>query len=111
VENTAEYETAATGQMRLARQVVTRTTKATDGTVVSQVDTFEPNAPGRVGPADAPPQLIKRQVIENKPTPTGTVQSISAAFPSPDDPGKVGPLRFAEETVCTGDCGKSEAKK
>jgi hypothetical protein len=111
VENAAEYETAATGQMRLARQVVTRSAKQADGTVVSEIDTFEPNAPGRVGPAGDTPQLVKRQVIENKPTPTGSGQVISAAFPNPNDAGKVGPLRFAEQTVCTGTCGKAEAKK
>jgi hypothetical protein len=111
VENAAEFDTSATGQMQLARQVVTRTANAADGTIVSEVDTFETSGPGRVGPAEGPPQLTKRQVIENKPTPTGSVQTISSAFPSPNDPGKVGPLRFGEQTVCTGDCGKSATKK
>jgi hypothetical protein len=110
IENVAEYETAATGQMQLMRQVVTRAVTAPDGVSRREVDTFEPSTAGRAAAAGAAPQLTKRQIIETRPTPTGTVETISAAFPLESDPGRVGALRQVEQNVCTGDCGKTAKK-
>jgi hypothetical protein len=94
-ENVAEYESAATGQMRLMRQ----TTAKVDPGGTRQVNLFLPDAEGK-------PTLSQQQVIEKRETPNGTVETTTVRLASPNDPGKLGPARKVEETVCTGNCGR-----
>jgi hypothetical protein len=94
-ENTAEYETASTGQMRLMRQ----STAQVEPTGTRQVTVYLPDAEGKM-------TLSQQQVIQKTETPNGTVESTTVRFAQPSDPGKLGPARKVEETVCTGDCGR-----
>ena len=94
-ENSAEYESASTGQMRLMRQSTTQIEPG--GT--RQVTLFLPDAEGKL-------KLTQQQMIERSETPSGTVESTTVRFASPNDPGKLGPARKVEETVCTGICGR-----
>jgi hypothetical protein len=101
IENAAEYESASTGQMRLMRQVVTKSDAAR-----TEVDVFEPQSAGRAVSSDMKPQLTKRQVIERIPRDNGIVESISVQFPVANDPNRLTPLQKVEELVCQGDCGR-----
>jgi hypothetical protein len=101
IENAAEYESASTGQMRLARQTVTR---AEPGR--TEVDLFELQAPGQAAAPDSVPQLTKRQVIERSASPKGVTETISVQFPLANDRSRLSELRKVEEVVCQGDCGQ-----
>jgi hypothetical protein len=96
-ENLAEYESASTGQIRLMRKSTTLIEPA--GT--RQVTVYLPDAEGKM-------QLSQQQMIEKTSTPTGTMEITSVRFAIPSDPGKLGPVRKVEETVCMGTCGRSQ---
>jgi hypothetical protein len=106
VENVAEFEAVATGQMQLSRQIVSHTTKSADGSTRMQMDVFEPAPPGKAQAPGAPPQIVRRQVVETRETPSGTVQTVSSAFPRASNPESLGPITQVEKSVCSGDCGK-----
>lgn len=95
VENVAEYESASTGQMAIMRQ----TTATIDPGGTRQVTTYLPDAQGNL-------TLSRQQLIEKKETPAGYTETTIVRFASPNDPGKLGPPRKAEEIVCTGTCGR-----
>jgi len=95
-ENTVEYESAFTGQMKLMRQSVAQI----DPNGTREVTVYLPNTEGKL-------TLSQQQVIEKKETPAGVTETTTVRFASPNDPGKLGPARKAEETVCTGPCGRT----
>ncbi len=95
-ENTVEYESASTGQMKLMRQSVAQI----DPNGTREVTVYLPNTEGKL-------TLSQQQVIEKKETPAGVTETTTVRFASPNDPGKLGPARKAEETVCTGPCGRT----
>lgn len=90
-ENVVEYESASTGQMRLVRQ----TTALIEPGGTRQVTVYLPDAEGKM-------KLSQQQRIEKRTTPTGTTETTTVRFAIPSDPGKLGPARKVEETVCTG---------
>jgi hypothetical protein len=92
-ENTLEYETASTGEMRLVRQ----TTARIEPSGTREQTVYVPNTEGKL-------TLFKQQIIETKETGNGSVQTTKVRLALPSDPGKLGPARKAEEIVCTGDC-------
>jgi hypothetical protein len=96
-ENTAEYEAATTGQMRLMRQ----STAQVEPTGTRQVTVYLPDPEGKL-------VLSQQQVIQKTETPEGTVETTTVRFAQANDPGKLGPARKVEETVCTGDCGRTK---
>jgi hypothetical protein len=97
VENASEYESVSTGQMRLKRQLVTRSEGAR-----TEVDIFEQPA----GKAGAAPQLVRRQITEREARPDGAVDKISVQMASPNNPNQLGEVRKVEEVACLGDCSK-----
>jgi hypothetical protein len=101
VENSADYESASAGQMRLIRQTVTRYDPAR-----TEVEVFERAVAGRATSHDSTPQLTKRQVIERNTRPDGVTESISVQFPLANDPRRLTPLQKVEEIVCDGHCGQ-----
>lgn len=107
VENTAEYESSSTGQMRLLRQTVARSESSANGSARAEVDVFEP-APGRAVSADAKPQLTRRQIIEKEARPDGATETVSVRFALPNEPNRLGDMRKVEEIVCSGDCGQKK---
>jgi hypothetical protein len=94
-ENTAEYEFSATGHMRLSRQSTTRE----EPTGSREVTLYLPDAEGKLA-------LAQQQTIEKKETPGGAIETTVVRFADPNNPGRLGPARKAEQTVCTGECGK-----
>jgi hypothetical protein len=96
-ENVAEYESASTGQMRLARQSTARVEPGGS----REVTVYVPNAEGKM-------TLFQQQSIQKKETPGGAVETTIVRLADPNNPGRLGPARKAEETVCTGDCGKAK---
>jgi hypothetical protein len=105
-ENAAEYESAATGQMRLVRQTVTRAEALAGGSLRTEIETFEPQTAGRAVSGAAKPQLASRQISERTIKGNGTVEAVSVQFALPNEPNRLGELRKVAETVCTGDCGQ-----
>ena len=83
-ENRAEYD-AITGQMRLVRQIVTRT----DGDR-TEVEVFTPT------------QLLQRQIVEKTRTGGGVTSVVSVQLP--DAYGRLSTPRVVEETTCRGQC-------
>ena len=96
-ENIAEYEGASTGQMRLARQSTARV----DPTGSREVTVYLPDPQGKM-------TLFQQQSIQRKETPAGVVETTVVRLADPNNPGRLGPARKAEETVCTGECGKAK---
>jgi hypothetical protein len=95
-ENTAEYESASIGQMKLMRQ----STAKVDPTGTREVYIYLPNPEGKL-------TLSQQQVIEKKETQAGVTETTVVRFALPSDPGKLGPSRKVEESVCTGSCGRA----
>jgi hypothetical protein len=104
VENQAEYEAATSGQMRLVRQTVSRTTSSGSGASTTEIDVFEPAIPGRAPNPEDRPKLTRQQIVERSTVPGGTVETLSVRFVDPSSPGRLGPVRKVEETTCKGEC-------
>ena len=96
-ENVAEYEAASTGQMRLMRQ----STAQIEPTGTRQETIYLPDAQGNM-------ELWQQKVIQRKETSSGAVETTTVRFADANDPGKLGPARKVEETICTGDCGRAK---
>jgi hypothetical protein len=97
-ENVAEWESAATGAMRLMRQ----STAHVEPGGSREVNVYIPDAQGKL-------TLFQQQTIAKKETPGGTVETTVVRFADPNNAGRLGPARKAEEVVCTGECGKKAA--
>jgi hypothetical protein len=105
LENDASYLVQNNGRLELVRQKVTRSMKAADGSEHKEVDVFEPAFAGRVtSETDTQPKLREQQVIERRPSASGSVESLSVRRPLPSDPSKLGNLQKVGETICTGEC-------
>jgi len=96
-----EYESASTGSLMLSRQMVTRTVKEGDKER-QEVSIYGINAPGST--ANGGLKLREVQVIEKKPSGSGSVETFSIRRPVIGDNKTLGPLEKISETVCTGKC-------
>jgi hypothetical protein len=105
-EDTAEYESATTGEVRLVRKTLTRAKSLADGSVLTETEVFEPQSAGKAGTSKTEPKLASRQIVERRVRGDGIVESVSVQFALPNEPNRLGELRKVEETVCTGDCGR-----
>lgn len=104
VENATFYEAQSPGQMQLLRQTLTTTTKSPDGSEMAVTDVYEPQLPGRAGPAGGEPKLREQRVVGRTSGPDGAVETVSVRRSNPSNPGTLGNLIKVQETVCTGDC-------
>jgi len=102
-DNTAEYEIGPQGTLQLHNQSVATTITRPDGTKDSVVNLFGRNAPGNVD-SDGKLKLFEQQIIEQKPRPGGTVETLSVRRPSVSDPSTLGPTQQISETTCKGKC-------
>lgn len=105
VVKSALYEPIGGAQMSLSRQSVSTTTKAADGTEVTNIDYYAPAAPGVARPNGSSPQLYEQDTVTRKKAADGSVvETMSARQSSIGDPGQLGSPRTISETVCTGKC-------
>ena len=104
-ESTAIYEPGMTGQLELARQNVSATSKRADGSEITETSLFAAAVDGRVRENGGAQQLQEQQIREKKAAADGSVvETVSIRRPSISDPNKLGPAQKIAETVCTGKC-------
>jgi hypothetical protein len=104
-EDTAFYEPDPTGQLALARQTVSTTTKNPDGSQLTEVNLYAKGADGIVQDNRAPQQIKEQQIISREKGPGGAiVEKLSVRRPTLADPTHLGPVQKISETVCTGKC-------
>jgi hypothetical protein len=107
-EDLAQFQPGATGAMQLINQTVTRSAKAADGSVTTEVDLYTTALPGRPLEANARPRLREQQVIERRRISgqaSAVRETVSVRRPSPDDPARLaGPPQVISESVCQGAC-------
>jgi hypothetical protein len=101
----AFYEPGLSGDLQLARQTVTDTTKRPDGSEVTEVNLYARSIPGVVQSGGAPEQLQEQQLISRAKGPGDTVvETVSIRRPTISDPALLGSLQKLSETVCKGKC-------
>jgi hypothetical protein len=104
-ETTANYEPGVAGQLQLASQTETTSTKRPDGTEVIQTNLFAQTVAGRLQENTAAMRIKEQQIVERRTNPDGSVvETLSVRRPSTSDPNRLGELQKLSETVCTGKC-------
>jgi hypothetical protein len=104
-ETTANYEPGVTGQLQLASQSESTTTKQPDGKEVIQTNLFAHTVVGQIQAENAPMRVKEQQLVERRTNPDGSVvETLSVRRPSMADPGRLGDLQKISETVCKGKC-------
>ena len=94
-----------TGQLKLARQSVSTTSKRSDGTEVTEVNLFARAVDGRLQDNESPQQIKEQQIIERRKRADGAVvEALSVRRPAMSDPKRLGELKQVSETVCRGKC-------
>jgi hypothetical protein len=97
-ENVSEFEAASTGHMRLARQSSIRV----EPNGSREVTVYLPTPEGKMA-------LFQQQTTARSVEPGGTMETTFIRLADPNNPGRLGPARKAEEVICTGDCAKTKA--
>jgi hypothetical protein len=103
-DNTSEYEVGSSGSLALHSQTVAHSTKRADGSQISEVDIFGKAVPGTIGASDSGLKLQERDVVERRPSGSGSVEIVSAQRPTISDPGVLGPIQVISQKTCTGAC-------
>ena len=111
-ENAAEYEIGPSGELRLHSQKVQNTVKRPDGTEDVQVAIYGQQVAGIVGSFDSGKlSLTEQQHIERRKTSGDTVvETVEVQRPSLADPSRLGPPKQLSETICKGQCDKTEGQ-
>jgi len=105
VENTALYEPRDSAKLELSRQSVTKTTTASDGSEVAEVNLYRPAVPGVAQSTGSSQQLYEQQIVSRSKGPGDTVvETLSVRRPTVSDPNHLGGLQKISETVCSGKC-------
>jgi hypothetical protein len=104
-ETTANYEPGVTGQLQLASQSESTSTKRPDGSEVIQTNLYAHTVTGRLQENNAPMRVKEQQIVERRVNPDGSVvETLSVRRPSISDPNRLGELQKLSETVCKGKC-------
>jgi hypothetical protein len=104
-DTAANYEPGVNGQLRLASQSESVTTKQPDGTELIQTNLYTQTVVGRLQDNDAPMRIKEQQIVERRAKPDGSVvETLSVRRPSMSDPNRLGDLQKLSETVCKGKC-------
>ena len=104
-ESTANYEPGVTGQLALASQTESVSTKQPNGTETTQVNMFAHTVAGQLQDNSAKMRVLEQQVIERRTNSDGSVaETLSVRRPSMGDPNRLGELQKISETVCKGKC-------
>jgi hypothetical protein len=106
IKQVDEFESATTGSLTLAKQIVSTTAVSASGAETTVSDVYGPAAPGR--PSTGQLQLRERQIVEKSPTAGGAVESFSVQRPAADGSGRLGQPVKISETVCTGKCAAAK---
>ena len=107
IDNSAEYEIGARGELRLHGQKVQKTLKRPDGSEDVQVDIFGQNVAGRAGSVESNSLKLQEQdIIERRRVaPNTVVETLSLRRTSIADSNTLGPLQEISQTTCRGKCG------
>lgn len=110
--NVANYELNFTGRMEMMRQQAGTTTKAADGSEISEVNLYAVAPYGLARDQRNEGQKLKeQQIIVRTPGTGGTVvESTSVRRPTFADQSKLGAPVKISETVCTGKCDAPPAR-
>jgi hypothetical protein len=104
-ETTARYEPGVTGQLQLASQTESVSTKQPGGAESIQVNMYAHTVAGQLQDNNAKMRIQEQQIIERRANPDGSVtETLSVRRPSMGDPNRLGDLRKISETVCKGKC-------
>jgi len=104
-ETTANYEPGVDGQLRLASQSDSTTTKRPDGVEVIQTNLYAPTVAGVLQDNNAAMRIQEQQIAERRTNPDGSVvETLSVRRPTTSDPNRLGELQKLSETVCKGKC-------
>jgi hypothetical protein len=110
-DTTANYEPGVTGQLQLASQTESRSTKQPDGTEVIQTNLYSSTVAGRLQENTAAMRIKEQQIVERRTNPDGSVvETLSVRRPSTSDPNRLGELQKLSETVCKGKCVPEKPK-
>ena len=102
--NTASYELDFTGKMSLIRQQVDTTSKASDGSVVTERNVYAPSAYGIARNPDATPKLQEQELIVRRDNNGVVTETTTFSRPTLADPNRPGPTAAVSELVCSGKC-------
>jgi|SRR5579863_1212524 len=106
VENAATYQLDYTGKMQLVSQTQSTTTKASDGSEVTEMNVYERNSLGRPRDEQDGQKIDEQRIIERTKGPNGAViETTTVRRPTLADPNHLGEPRQISETICTGKCG------
>ncbi len=104
-QTTANYEPGVTGQLQLASQSESVSTKRPDGTETIQTNLYSHTVAGQLQDNDRPMRVQEQQIVERRTNPDGSVvETLSVRRPSMADPNRLGDLQKLSETVCKGKC-------
>jgi len=104
-ETTANYEPGVTGQLQLASQTESVSTKQPNGTETTQVNMYAHTVAGQLQDNNAKMRVLEQQIIERRTNSDGSVaETLSVRRPSMGDPNRLGELQKISETVCKGKC-------
>jgi len=104
-ETTANYEPGVTGQLQLASQTESVSTKQPNGAETTQVNMFAHTVAGQLQDNTAKMRVLEQQIIERRTNSDGSVaETLSVRRPSMGDPNRLGELQKISETVCKGKC-------
>jgi hypothetical protein len=105
VVKSALYEPIGSSDMSLSRQSVSTTSKAADGSEITEVNYYAPAAPGIARESGASPQLYEQDTVTRSKAADGSiVETTSARRSSVSEPGRLGTPQKISETICTGKC-------
>ena len=104
---TASYEPDFTGAMSLIRQQVATTTKAPDGSAVTELNVYAPSAYGIARDQNATPKLREQNVTVRREKNGVVTETTTVSRPTLQDPSRLGESTVASELVCTGKCAGS----
>ena len=106
LDNSAEYEIGAVGELRLHGQKVQKTVKRPDGSEDVQLDIFGQNVIGRAGSIESNALKLQEQdmIERRRVAPDTVVETLSLRRTSIADSNTLGPLKPISETTCRGKC-------
>jgi len=102
--NTAIYEPDFDGRMSLSRQQVETTTKAPDGSAVTERNTYAPAPYGIARDDRGGSKLLEQEVIVRHEKNGGVTETTTVSRPTISDPNLPGPSTVVSDLVCTGKC-------
>lgn len=102
--NTAVYEPDFTGKMSLIRQQVATTTKAPDGSMVTELDLYAPNAYGIARDESGTPKLKEQDVTVRHDNNGVVTETTTISRPTLQDSNRLGASGTPSELVCSGAC-------